>query len=255
MKNILFFICFLSTFLGFTQNRFTKIVNDNQFKTTKNQLLDFISYDFSPVILGLNTNQTYGVIDTHFKRIHVKITNVQKDSVQPNLYHIKGKSMVGKALESFKGTLTLHTIKETYPIVLDNETVSLPTAYEGVLFGNYTFYEPKNNIHSGYFEGTYQGMFQITEENNVFYNDLALGKPNYFNNAFIGYWIDYETKIAKICKWADYRVPDVPLEFDHGVERFLPDEKFNQKGWKTYNDAYLNNNFKAKEAEDNWWWK
>lgn len=251
MKNLLFLICFLSTFLGFTQNRFTNIVNKYQYKSTQNQLQNFINYDFSPVILGLNANQTYGVIDNEYKRIHIKITNVQKDSLQANLYHIDGKSMVGNAIELFKGTLTLHTIKETYPVVLDNKTVSLPTAYEGVLFGNYTFYEPKNSSHSGVFEGTYQGLFQITEENNVFYNDLALGKPNYFNNAFIGFWTDYETKIAKICKWADFRVPDVPLDFDNGVERFSPNEKFNQKGWKTYNDAYLNNN--TQEVEYNWW--
>lgn len=251
MKNLLFLICFLSTFLGFTQNRFTNIVNKYQYKSTQNLLQNFINYDFSPVILGLNVNQTYGVIDNEYKRIHIKITNVQKDSLQANLYHIDGKSMVGNAIESFKGTLTLHTIKETYPVVLDNETVSLPTAYEGVLFGNYTFYEPKNSSHSGVFEGTYQGLFQITEENNVFYNDLALGKPNYFNNAFNGFWTDYETKIAKICKWADFRVPDVPLDFDNGVERFSPNEKFNQKGWKTYNDTYLKNN--TQEVEDNWW--
>jgi len=134
--------------------------------------------------------------------------------------------------------------------------VSLPTTYQGIISGIYEFKEPTDREHSGVFEGTYQAMFQIVEEDNkVYYNDLDLYRDSYINNMYQGFWTDYQTKEAKICKWADFRVPDVPGDFDLGAGEFSPNEKYNNKGWKTYNDAYLKNDKIALDAEEAVWWE
>lgn len=256
MKNYVLVLVLLFPFGFYAQNRFTRILPETEYISTANELKNFRKYDFSPVISGLENNVTYGVIGSSYKRIHIKITDVVKDLNNVELYHVKGKSKVGNNIESFEGTISLHTVKEIKPRTLDETTVSLPAAYEGVITGVYKFNEPTDRKHSGVFEGTYQAMFQIVEEDNkVYYNDLDLYRDSYINNVFQGFWTDYQTKEAKICKWADFRVPNVPADFDLGAGEFSPNEKYNNNGWKTYNDAYLHNDKKALDEEEAVWWE
>lgn len=255
MKNYILCFVILWQFAGNAQNRFTQILPETEYISNANQLKEFIGYDFSPVILGLEINKTYGTIGSSYKRIHIKIINVEKDLVNADLYHVTGKSKVGNNMENFEGTIKLHTVKEIKPREIDDTTVSLPTAYQGVISGVYQFNEPKDRSHSGVFEGTYNALFQITEdEDKVYYNDLDLYRDSYINNVYQGFWTDYQTKEAKICKWADFRVPDVSTDFDLGAGEFSPNEKYNNKGWKTYNDAYLKNDKSALDSEEAFWW-
>ncbi|UUV22221.1 hypothetical protein [Paenimyroides aestuarii] len=254
MKKILFVVIALcASFAGMAQNRFTTILDEKEYISHENELEKWNSYDFSPVILGLQMNTVYGIIGDNYKRIHIKITNVEKDPSNADLYHVTGKSKVGKNIEHFTGTIKLQTIKRIKDRELDENSVSLPTKYQGIISGVYQFNEPKDRSHSGVFEGTYHAMFQITENDGVFYNDLDLSRDSYINNMYQGFWTDYETKEAKICNWGDFRVPNVSADFDLGAGAFSPNEKYNKKGWQTYNDAYLRNDKKAKEIEENDW--
>ena len=256
MKNYILCFVMLWQFAVNAQNRFTQILPETEYISAGNELKEFNSYDFSTVILGLQMNNVFGTIGSSYKRIHVKITDVEKDQTNPDLYHVKGKSKVGSNIESFAGTIKLQTVKQIKDRELDDTMVSLPTTYQGIISGIYEFKEPTDREHSGVFEGTYQAMFQIVEEDNkVYYNDLDLYRDSYINNVYQGFWTDYQTKEAKICKWADFRVPDVPADFDLGAGEFSPNEKYNNKGWKTYNDAYLKNDKIALDAEEAAWWE
>mgnify|MGYP003575858640 CR=1 FL=1 len=255
MKN--YILCFIMLFqlAGNAQNRFTQILPETEYISAENELKNFSIYDFSPVILGLEMNRTYGTIGISYRRIHIKITNVEKDVVNPDVYHVIGKSKVGNNIESFTGTIKLQSIKQINITELDNEPVNPSAKYEGVISGVYQFNEPKDRSHSGVFEGTYQALFQITQDNTVFYNDLGLFSDGYMNNVYQGFWTNYQTKEAKICKWADFRVPDVSGDFDLGAGEFSPNEKYNNKGWQTYNDAYLRKDKSALALEEAVWWE
>lgn len=255
MKNYILCFVLLWQFAVNAQNRFTQILPENEYISTENELKNFSSYDFSPVILGLEMNRTYGVIGNTYKRIQIKITNVEKDVVNADVYHVTGKSKVGNNIERFTGTIKLQSIKQIKDRQLDDETVSLPTKYQGVISGVYQFNEPKDRSHSGVFEGIYNALFQITNDDIVFYNDLDLYRDSYINNVYQGFWTDYQTKEAKICKWADFRVPDVSGDFDIGAGAFSPNEKYNNKGWQTYNDTYLKNDKSALATEEAFWWE
>ena len=246
-------ICLFGLLLN-AQNRFTQIIEASEYSATTNDLEKWNTLDFSPLIKGMPDTHPLGVIGDGYRRIQIKIVEVTKDATRKNEYHIKGKSKVGKNIEVFEGVLTLQNIRQIKPRTLEEHAVSLPSIYEGVVTGVYEFKEPTNTEHSGVFKGTYQGMFQITEENELFYNDLDLYRDSYINNVFEGTWTDYKTNDVKLCKWADFRVPNVAADFDLGAGEFSPNEKYNNKGWKTYNDAYLHNNRKAIEKEEEIWW-
>ena len=77
MKNYILCFVLLWQFAVNAQNRFTQILPENEYISTENELKNFSSYDFSPVIFGLEMNRTYGVIGNTYKRIQIKITNVE----------------------------------------------------------------------------------------------------------------------------------------------------------------------------------
>lgn len=52
-----------------------------------------------------------------------------------------------------------------------------------------------------------------------------------------------------------FRVPYVSADFDLGAGEVSPNEKYNNKGWETYNNAYLRKNKSALAAEEAFWWE
>lgn len=255
MKTYIIFIFLILCYNGNSQNRFRTIVHESEYVSTKNDLDSLKNHDFKPLIKGGEISYVFGVIGNEYKRIRIKILDVVKDSLNPYVYHIKGASKVGSNLERFEGVIRLDGIKQLKPTVVEIDDQSMPSIYEGVLSASYEFYEPKNNKHSGFFSGTYHGKFRITAENEVLCNDLDLFSDRYINNMFVGTWTDYQTNDSKLCKWADFRVPDVSGDFDLGAGEFSPNKKYNDKGWKTYHEAFFNNDKKALEIEEGTWWK
>lgn len=255
MKKGEFFLFLFMGLSGMAQSRFTSIVEETEYVSTANDLRQFDTYNFTPLISGLEVSYTFGTIGNEYKRIRIKMLDVVKDEINPYVYHIKGKTKVGNNLEDFEGTVTLQHIRKIRFRVSTDEIISLPPKYEGVVSGIYEFREPKSSDHAGVFTGSYQGMFQIAEDDKVYYNDLDLYRDNYINNVYIGFWTDYQTNAVKICKWGDFRVPDVPPEFDLGAGEFSPNEKYNSKGWSTYHEAFFQNNKSAMEVEEGAWWE
>ena len=251
MKLFHFFLLFLG-FTAMAQNRFVTIAATSEYLSDVDDMQKFSAYDFSFLIKGREDDVCYGIIGNAYKRIRIRITEVVKDAQNPNLYHIKGKSKVGNNREDFEGTLILTHVRPLKKVIREDRTVSI---YEGIVQGTYEFREPKDRMHSGVFEGTYEGKFFINSENELLYNDLDLLRDAYLNNVYQGFWTDYTTNKTKVCKWADFRVPDVPYSFDSGAGEFVPSEQYNDKGWKNYRDAFLNNDVTAQELEREIWWK
>jgi len=245
-----YLLLLLLGFTGMAQNRFVSIAESSEYLSETNDLKRFGSYDFSLLIKGREDDVCYGTIGDAYKRIRIRITDVEKDTRNPYRYLIKGKSKVGNNIEDFEGTLLLEHVRA----LKRGKGKFAASGYEGVVKGIYEFREPRERMHSGIFEGTYEGKFLVTSENKLLYNDLDLSRDAYFNNAYQGFWTDYTTNKAKVCKWADFRVPDVPYSFDEGAGEFVPSEQYNDKGWKSYREAFLNNDEKAKEQEQQVWW-
>jgi len=252
MKLSYLFLLFFG-FTAMTQNRFVTIAASSEYVSGAEDIQKFSSYDFSSLIKGREDDVRYGIIGDAYKRIRIRITEVVKDKQNPNLYHITGRSKVGNNREDFEGILILEHVRSLKTVI--REGGSPVSVYEGVVHGTYEFREPKDRIHSGIFEGSYEGKFLITAEGALLYNDLDLSRDAYLNNVYQGFWTDYTTLKAKVCKWADFRVPDVPYSFDGGAGEFVPSEQYNDKGWKSYRDAFLNNDATAREQEKETWWE
>ena len=62
------------------------------------------------------------------------------------------------------------------------------------------------------------------------------------------------TRKKKVCNWADFRVPYC-ADLDIGAGEFSPADKYLMFGWKTYREAYFNDNKSARQEEEKQWWK
>jgi hypothetical protein len=91
--------------------------------------------------------------------------------------------------------------------------------------------------------------------NQIQYDDIQSFSDKYMNNAYIGTWRSYSTGKEKLCNWADHRIPLANQDFDVGEGEFLPGEKYYNKGWEAYHQAWQLGNMEAKSEELREWWK
>ena len=64
----------------------------------------------------------------------------------------------------------------------------------------YHFFENKNQKHSGELYGKLYSKFYFDKNNVLKYDDINAHSDGYFNNAFIGNWTMYNSKISKIAE-------------------------------------------------------
>ena len=93
------------------------------------------------------------------------------------------------------------------------------------------FFENKLQSHSGYFTGNIESKWYLDKEEKIQYDNINMHSDSYFNNAFVGTWKMYNSKVEKKCHWGDYRVPSVDCGFDIGASEFSVAEKYHKKGW------------------------
>lgn len=76
------------------------------------------------------------------------------------------------------------------------------------------------------------------ENNQIFYDDLALGiSDSYSNNFFVGTCQDGKTKIKEKCNFGNFRIP-YSKGLDIGTGDFGPSKKYFNSGWQTFIEAY-----------------
>jgi hypothetical protein len=199
----------------------------------KNEVTEFIKYDFSELWLKTENSLVYGIIGNEYQRILIKFLTVEKNLINNNEYFVFGKSSVKGNFCEFIGKITILKIQESKRkhFGVDDEFKNQGIKTQGLLTAKYEFFENKHQNHSGYFSGTLQTKWFLDKNDKVQYDDINSVSDGYFNNAFVGTWKMYNSNIEKICNWGDYRVPYANCDFDIGTGELSISEKYLKNGW------------------------
>jgi len=211
--------------------------------------MTFKSANFSDLWTEEANASVLGFIGGNFQRLRIKFIQVQRDKLNPFLYHLTGKTLVNANLCRFSGTLTIEQIRPTDDHNIDDKSVQVFS-----IVGSYTLNEEASQKNSGLFSGVFLTAFYQDSDKKILYNDLAVGADGYRNNQYVGTWTSYTTKTTKPCNWGDSRIPDSG-DLDTGSGEFIPARKYRKFGWQTYADAYEGNNPTAQTREQATWWK
>ncbi|MCB0541059.1 MAG: hypothetical protein KDE33_26365, partial [Bacteroidetes bacterium] len=95
MKLPVYILLFLTT-LTYAQGE-TEFLNRFLFEEkldTTNKLTQYNKYDFSSIWTKTESYQILGIIGADYQRIKVKIIQVEKDSINANIYRVTGMSAV-----------------------------------------------------------------------------------------------------------------------------------------------------------------
>ena len=225
-----------------------------------NKIDEFLKYDFSKLWLETDNNLVYGILGEAYQRILIKLLTIEKNINNPNEYFVYGKSSVKENVCEFVGKITILKIQESKRerFRVDDEFKNSGIKTQGLLTAKYEFFENKSQSHSGYFIGNLETKWFLDKEDKMQYDNINIHSDNYFNNAFVGTWKMYNSKIEKKCHWGDYRVPSVDCGFDVGIGEFNVAEKYWKKGWL---DIALKNKMPnlnitespKTEITKNWW--
>jgi len=253
MRHLLFFsiVCLISfhTYAQTESESFKKKALSNS-NLSKDELKnDLIKHDFSKLLLHTDNSVVYGFIGDNYQRIRVKFITVTKDYTSPDTYNVQGKSMVKNNIDEFAGTIKISHIRKLKNIShgVDDEYKNKGIKGEYIIIADYSFFENKDQPHSGTFKGVLESDFYLDKNYQVHYDDIELNADGYTNNQFVGEWIDYKTNLAKRCNWGDFRIPNSG-DLDVGAGEFSPADKYLKYGWQSIRD-------KNEKIENAKWWK
>ncbi len=200
------------------------------FDDTRNVASKFTAYDFCHLCL-LNQQSRLGYIGKDFQRFYIYFSSISKDSSNPNLYSVRGKSRVKNNICDFAGTMQLLWVRRVH--ARDGCENDIHPEVQGISFFRYEFKEDAHQKHTGEFRGTAVIQWYLDSRMNVCYDD-TWGCSDFFdNNSFVGTWTSYSTHVTKPCNWGDARIP-FSDSLDCGAGEFHPDDQFLKSGWDTY---------------------
>ena len=231
MKSIFIFLILISkiSFAQTNENFPSNFIFKNHLNT-ENILYKYSQFNFSDVWLKTDNNNIYGIIGDENQRISIKLLFITKNI---NQYFVSGKIMVKKNICDFHGLINLTKIYKfkNMHFGVDNEYAGKGIKSEGVLIADYEFKEDRKQINNGIFKGRIYTKFYLNSNNKIEYDDIEVNSDNYFNNAFVGNWKNYNRKNSIKCNWADYRVPNSEKGFDIGIGEINVYTKYANKGW------------------------
>jgi hypothetical protein len=195
-----------------------------------NVIQKYKSYDFSSLILP--KSEFLGFIGQDFRKIQIKFSSVKKDPVSLT-YMVRGNSLVLNNKCDFMGTITIKQIREfeSFHFGVDEMFKDKGIKAQGLLIGDYSFKENKDQPHSGEFIGVMTILWYIDKNGTLCYDKINSYSDSYRNNQYVGIWKDYLIKNEKTCNWGEYRIP-FSGDLDIGAGEFSPNEKYFDKGWK-----------------------
>jgi hypothetical protein len=187
-------------------------------------------YDFSPFLKP--ESEFLGFIGSDYRRIMIKFISVRRD-VNPEIYQINGSSLVNNNKCDFTGQITVRQIREfeTLHFGVDEKYRDSGIKAQGVLIGDYSLKENKNQAHSGEFSGIMTLWWYIDKDGKLRYDDINSYSDSYRNNQYIGVWKNFTDNEEKTCNWGEYRIP-FSGDLDIGAGEFSPNKKYYDKGWK-----------------------
>ena len=189
----------------------------------------------------IDKQEPLGFIGENYQRFYIHFDSATQNTNNPLEYNIYGKTKVKRNICSFQGRIIISESK-TY----DGEDV--PGLKQGFVKGKYEFYEQSSQIGSGVLTGEFQTNFYIDKTGKLKYDAVMFMSDGFENNQFKGTWVKYKTHISKKCNWGDYRIPE-SKELDCGAGEFSPVDKYDEFGWKEYNQEIQNTDRK----EETWW--
>lgn len=256
MKNILF--VFTTFLLSISLNAQTSIIDQIMFGEIleeENIAKQFASHDFSRIWMSTSNQNTFGIIGDEHTRLKMKLIKIeQSDNLL--VYDVYGKSCVDGNICEFSGTIKITKVQQLKELHfgVDDEYKDHDIKSQGLLMAEYNFEENVEQTHSGTFEGRLYSKWYLDSSNKLRYDDIQSSADGYFNNAFIGEWISYKSKKARVCNWGDFRVPHCNKDFDIGAGEFSPSEKYLSFGWQNYYNAWSKNDKDAQTIEKMEWW-
>jgi hypothetical protein len=146
---------------------------------------------------------------------------------------VRGNSLVLNNKCDFMGTITIKQIREfeSFHFGVDEMFKDKGIKAQGLLIGDYSFKENKDQPHSGEFIGVMTILWYIDKNGTLCYDKINSYSDSYRNNQYVGIWKDYLIKNEKTCNWGEYRIP-FSGDLDIGAGEFSPNEKYFDKGWK-----------------------
>jgi hypothetical protein len=257
MKKLIFFLLVTSFCIGQVKDDFFYDVTRGDNLKNENYINKYSVFDFSNLWIETENQNVFGIFGKDYERLKIKIISVKKNEKNNNEYFVIGKSNLNGMISDFSGSITITEIKEVKAISygVDDEYKDKGIKTQGLLIGNYEFYETNNKKNIGVFKGKVYSKWYLTSENKIQYDNISTASDSYTNNSFIGVWETLSGKEKKLCIWSDYRIPNLKNDFDIGAGMFSPTEKYYDNGWKNYADAWFNQDKSAIKKELEEWWK
>jgi hypothetical protein len=196
-----------------------------------------------------------GVLGKNYQRFYIHYTAVKKDLGNPYVYHVTGKTRVGKQVRPFTGTITVKqagTYKAGSPYA--------PEPYKGYIRGQIicrvVLKEAISPAGSGIINGELISDFCINAQGQFLYDTLDYGMDGYGNNQFTGTHTVYNSKIVQNLQYGDVSFSDSRFNDTYGITVPAEYEKY---GWQSFVNAISNYNRPASKAalaeEKRQWWK
>jgi hypothetical protein len=196
----------------------------------KNVASDFVSNDFGRLCIQ-DQSARLGYIGKDFQRLFIHFTDISKDTSNPYLYHVRGKTLVRNNICDFAGNMHLTSIRRVYdPDACEND---IHPTVQGVSFFTYDFTEDTSQKQTGKFQGTAIVQWYLDAKKKLCYDDTWSCADGFTNNCFVGKWTSYSSRVSKPCNWADYRIP-FSGDLDIGAGEFHPDDKYLKSGWNYF---------------------
>lgn len=248
----------LLSHLAYSQNSgvFKSFIQDDELKP-ENLILQYKTYDFSPLWIETPNIFVLGIIGEENQRIRVKLINVKRSDNDQELYYVTGKSSVMGNVCDFTGTMRIKEVREVVGSEGEREDIKGNRVFikrTGLLFGDFEFREDRTQNHVGVFSGKFASIWFLDSSGMIKYPQL-LTCGSTFNNAFTGTWKSYEGNDERICVWADYDVPLQNSDLNIYTSGFMPAPKYHKRGWKNFVKAFQDSDKEAYQEELREWWK
>jgi hypothetical protein len=172
-------------------------------------------------------------------RIEMYFASVTKDSQQPNVYHVTGKSRFKKNITPFAGTITLDSIAEFQdPNIRQEDLRQMEVSRLYTSSGTFSFAEDSTYAGSGVFSGKLFVDFSVKNDEDMqlwFFSETDKTKGAGF--LFDGDWKSYKTGKTKPIIWAKdiFMIGNNILEqFSIGERDVEINPKYRKLGWDNF---------------------
>lgn len=260
MKYLVLILFIINSFFSFSQVICHNDILNGEKINEINEIGNLINNDFSVLWTKTENEFIYGITGNNYQRFRIKFLSVIKNENNPKEYFVYGKSNLKDNTCEFQGKITILKIQRTNrtQFGVDDEFKNSGIKTQGLIVAKYEFFENKHQKYSGLFSGELKSKYYLDKNNLIQYDNINSNSDAYFNNSFVGMWKMYNSKIEKICNWADYRVPNINCNFDVGTGEFNVNPIYVKNGWlditlknKMSNGAIIEN--KSNKPTKNWW--